>query len=314
MPKWIGVEFEGRHYRTVSELSKEQGVSYKKLLGLIKENITPEEAITKLKEKEIVKETEKKIEDETPVTIISDGEEIQVEEFISTGYGPKTISIKTPMEAIAKLKENKSIKYINFIDFENLSDKNIELVESYINRKNSLNIFFYNACIYSNDFFKVTKDCNNTNLQVLIYLAEDQLVDHLITYYLGAISTMYPDKYYSILTKDHGFYPFIEALSNPQIRGVGFNYISNKEDRFKLSLCKYISSIKILEHRNCIKSNEFPDLFRNFIRGKATKKELDRLIKQLIEYKFMQKSTKGNLVIYKFDMDCINQIVDRYYI
>lgn len=297
MSKAIPVTFEGVEFKSLRELATKECIPYNKLTKLIRKGETVDDAMYQLKSLVAYDDNE----------VISNNE---IEDYTFDNFSPITYTINNPNQVISEIQKNNKIKYINLIDFENLVE-NEELILSYTRKKDSLNIFFYNACIYSNEFFKLIKNSDNINLQVLTYSVKNQLVDHLITYYLGAITTKYPNLSCNILSRDHEFYEFIESLNNSKVKGIGLNYISDKNERFKYSLCKYIANIKLLSHRNCIKNNEFEKLFKGFVK-KANKREIDRLINQLIEFKFMTKSVKGNLIIYKFDMGYINKIVEEY--
>lgn len=330
--KPIIADFNGITYNSLKEVAAVAEVNYFTLYDKVKKkNMTCDEAVAEIKQRQNKVKTSKTevevnpVEQQTlevidtredikddPVKIMSDGELIEVEEFVCDSYGPTHIVVNNPKVIVDELR-HMNIDHINLIDFENMIEYT-EVINGYINKKNTLNIFFYHASIYSNNFFTVVRGCDNINLQVLIYKAKNELVDHLITYYLGALSTAYPEKRYNILSKDHVYYPFIESLGNPNIRGIGLNYISTKKDRYKYALCKYIINNKTLSHRNCIKDSEFEFLFKGFLQhnGDVTGDKVDNLYNFLIENELMEYIKKGSFVLYKFKMDSVNEFINKF--
>lgn len=199
-------------------------------------------------------------------------------------------------------------KHINLIDFENAVDK-INLDE-YINDENAINVFFYNSCIYGNIFSKTIKNSPSMNIEVITYEAEKQLIDHILVYYLGALHITFPDVQYQIISKDSGFYPFVNFLYADNIKARGLNFHDDKDDRYKYCLFKYIINDNILKHRRCIVRREFFTIFEKFFKGKVDDKKVNDLINKLSEdYEVLNVVHKKGLNYYEFDMETINNFV-----
>ena len=199
-------------------------------------------------------------------------------------------------------------KHINLIDFENVVDK-INLDE-YINDENAINVFFFNSCIYGNTFSRTIKNSSSINFEVVSYEAEKQLIDHVLVYYLGALHITFPNIQYQIISKDSGFYPFVNFLYADNIKACGLNFHDDKDDRYKYCLFKYIINHNVLKNRRCIIRHEFFTIFEKFFKGKVDDKKVNDLVKKLSEdYEVLKVVHKKGLNYYEFDMEAINDFV-----
>lgn len=320
------VEYDGISYDSRKQFAKENNVSYNRLMYLInKKNMSFDEAATnllleKMEEEEqldsiIKKPTESAIEtklakDMVSNNIITDKDINKIKP--STWTRPVYIDITSPKQLIDELEKEHNIKVINLIDFENVG-RDKKLLKEYINNEGTLNIFFYNALHHSNEFFNIIKGSTNINLQVQTFECANQLVDHLITYYLGAIRANFPDMRFNIISKDTGFYGFISSLCTDKVKGVGINYIEDKELRFKYCLCKYIIDNNLFVSRNCIAYREIENFFSDFNnRDKMTQADVENLFESIIKFDIGEEFMKGTFRWIKFRMENIKEFVERY--
>lgn len=320
------IEYDGKIYTNYSQVARVAEVPYRTLLGKIKQGLSVEDAVLEIYEKQSTSNEVKDVEikdvvkdnnDELELTDNDNNESELMEDYSEYDYTvdsessnlnrPIYFSVNDPKELIEEISKM-NISTINLIDFENMNSSKV-LSKEIINKDNTLNIFFYNACIYSNNFFKVIKHCTNINIQVHVYEHCSQLVDHLIVYYLGALYSNFSDKKFNIISKDIGFYGFINSLYNSNINGIGINYIEDKELRFKYSLCKYIATNKIFEHRNLISMTEFPKIFESFYNRKISNEKTLKLINTLVHFEIAETTKRGGFIWVKFDMDAIKDFL-----
>lgn len=248
-------------------------------------------------------------------------EEEEIEEYhndTAIMASPEYYTAKSPAELL-ELIENFNPSKINIIDFENVVGK-IDVKE--INKEDTVNIFVYNATIYSNNFFKTILEIKVPNIQILTHTVGDQLVDHLITYYLGVLHTKYPEKEYSIISRDTGFSAFINMMNNT--KSIGLKEIRPKEvvfkekneptpdEKFKYCLFDYISRNSVLNVRSTIPRKEFKPVFEPFYAKKnkvLDNKEIDHLIDKLIGYGVVEFAPRNNIHYYRFDMFKISEYI-----
>ena len=256
------------------------------------------------------------------ITSLTDLPKVEPKEITSINYTtnikssvwarPVYIDITSPRQLIDELEKEHNIKVINLIDFENVGwDK--DLLYKYINNENTLNIFFYNALHHSNEFFNVIKGSTNINLQVQTFESANQLADHLITYYLGAVRANFPDMKFNIISRDTGFYGFISSLCTDKVKGVGINYIDDKELRFKYCLCKYIIDNNLFISRNCIAVRELEKFFSKFYnRTKMNQTDIENLYNTIIKFDIGEEVMRGTFKWIKFKMENVKEFVDKY--
>ncbi len=179
---------------------------------------------------------------------------------------------------------------INLIDFENVSKDKI--VKDIVNDPLNLNIFFFNGCIYSNDFYKLTSNSVALNYYIISLEVEDQLIDHLLLYYLGALSndSLLSNIKFNIVSKDTHFYKLRKYINTINIDNIGLNYISDINGKFIYSLSNYIINNNYIHNNTCLFKKEFQMIFGNFfkLRNKViNNEEIDKLINILLELEFI---------------------------
>lgn len=310
------VKCYGKTYKSMKELARDFGIkdsdttTYIKLTQLIKKGISPEDAIEKILNS-ITTSKNTNLEDTTNNVsnkIIAKDDE---KEYIKNN-NPIYFNINNHLQLIEELKKMNNVHNINIIDFENMRD-DLDILKKYIDNEDTINIFFYNACIYSNKFFKIIKYTNNINLQVLTYEVENQLVDHLLVFYLGALMGAFPDKHFTVISKDFGFYPFVNSISRGNIDIVPGTYINDKEERYKYSLCNYIVNNNYLKIRDCVIREEFKCIFDKWYDDRPiTSNMIDDIINKLIQYQLLFEVIQYDKVMYKFDINAAERIVHRF--
>lgn len=210
---------------------------------------------------------------------------------------------------------------INLIDYENITG-DIALIKKLVKEPNSINIFYFNACEYSNIFFKTVN--NLTSYNNIYYMttmeAESQLVDHLMLYYAGVLSEVCKDYLFDVhinlVSKDTHFYKVQKYISDITINAKGMNYIDNKDDKFILSISKYIINNKYINNRTAIKANEFDSMFGNFFKmknKKITKENMNNLVNKLVDLEFLEYNPETNNYseYYTFNLTNVKQELRR---
>lgn len=278
--------------------------NHNKAIGLLKKGFTVETVVNYFKNGETLEMSPKTITCEPEDIIESEQAEEDYEDTDESYNNPVFFNVQSPSQIIDELK-HMNVDTINLIDFENVSAKS-EDIKPIINKENAVNVFFYNACNFSNHFFKEIRNIKNINLQVLTYKAAPQLIDHMIVFYLGALHNVLPDKKYNIITRDTGYCHFVESMNKNNINVVGVKRFKNAEDRFKYSLLKYLMNNNRLNNRNCIVKFEFPEILNGFYKNKPDDVEVDRIIEKLCSYGVLSINKHGH---YKFDMEAIKAFV-----
>lgn len=214
--------------------------------------------------------------------------------------------INNAHELIEAIELYPDIKTINLIDYENISDNKL-LINNHINDKNIINIFFYNACIYSNNYYNLTKDSKSINFQILSKEAADQLIDHMLIFYLSVINYKFPDKKIKIFSNDSGFYPFIKSLKSNNIKIAELR--KSIKRGYKYSLAEYIlNHAEITESKYFYKS-DFKKLFIDFYKDKnkrLNKNSINNLISELHRFNFIDSIELSEIKQYRF---CIKEIL-----
>lgn len=230
---------------------------------------------------------------------------------IKTFTSPIYFTVLNPVEVINIIENFKDyVDTINLIDFENVVNNN-DLLRDNIYDPKALNIFFYNATIYSNDFYTKIKKSSNINVQVHIFECGKELVDHLITYYLGAIRINYPDLKYNIISKDFGFYPFINSLNSDKVNGIGRKYLESPELRYKFSLCKYIVENNIFKSRKIIATHEVGNFFGKFYTKGITNDDIKDLLSSFKKFNLVSVEKKGEYEWATFNLEEITKFYEE---
>lgn len=212
---------------------------------------------------------------------------------------------------------------INLIDFENIcGDKEkLKLVDHGINDCNCVNIFFFNACIYSNQYYSTIKNSSSINVQVITMDVEDQLVDHMITYYLGAFLALHPKNTYNIISTDHGYSAFVNNLNMQNINMIGVGeFIANKEKRYRFSLANYCVKNKYMKNGVCLTRRDLHEVLKDFITKnknmdtKTYELTLDETLDNLCKYKIFKltKATDNYDEYYTVDLTTAASIINGY--
>lgn len=318
------VTYNGKEYESTAELARILKLDCRKLYAKIRSNngnvdaavadLLTETDMIKMGEKSMAElvqyfnpEVKEKVEPVKEEPVVSQ-DPLRMP-ACNTNYKPKYIQVESVNHLIDVLANFKATT-INLIDYENLREEK-EILTQYATNENEINVFFYNALTCSNKFYNFTKKSKGTNIQVHTYECADQLVDHLIVFYLGALQLAYPDKKYNILSRDMGFYKFVEHLHCENINCLGINYIFDKEARYKYSLCKHIVGTKA-EHRNTVAVHELDKLFEPFYERELNKADIDDLISSLDKFELIEHTTKGSFKWIKFKMPVIHEFLNKY--
>lgn len=269
MGKMIKITIGNKEFKNLKECAKEYGINYKKLYYIYYSNDKKlaEEDIIKLQRKE--KNINKKENDY----------DINIENEISSKSIILSGSINSLFDCIREYKP----KIINLIDFENLCREDLS---DYL-VKDSFNIFFYNACIYSNNFYKLIKQSKSINFQVITFNTANQLIDKILLFYLGALSSRFDIKY-NIIAKDYGYLTFINSICSEDSKNISIKGIEiepDKELQFVKTMCTYLTD-KVKSGKYYI-SDEIKFILKPwYLKRNAvfTDKDLNHLIDLLKKY------------------------------
>lgn len=280
--------YNGIKYKSIADLSKASEINYKTLWNAIKrsdDKTTIDEIINKFKNKSSVKRT----------SIIKYKEnENNTRGIVLTG------TIDDLIDVINKYDPES----INLIDFENINTS--EALNKYINGEN-FNIFFYNACLYSNNFYKIIKNSPAINFQILTYNAGDQLVDKIIIYYLGILSKF--DKKLNIVSRDAGYSTFLENINN---KSISIDNIENKEVGFVRMLCSYLLKNRYVKDKKYYTRADLKSIIENWYNNKddryLTDSNLDSIILQLHNFNCLRVAHKKYGDQYLFNIAVINNL------
>lgn len=301
------IKINGIIFKSVKECALTYGINPSTLYNL--KHIT-EEDIQRLKTIDPINEYKDTIIENIEELDQKNDEDDINEEVITTSnanYKNKGILLSGDLYFLIDTIKKYKPKTINLIDFENVNSA--EFLEKYTNNDNNFNVFFYNACIYSNKFYKLVKDSPAINFQVLTYMVSDQLVDKILLYYLGALHNLNIN--INIVARDKGYRDFLEFINTKNISVDWLKVENNKELRVVRSLCNYLA------HSPYIKSNRFypkSDL-KTILEEWCTKKNtsfsevsLDSLIDILVKHRCMEPIHKNNIKYHVMIMDKINAL------
>lgn len=283
-----------------------EGKSKKEILSIINSSDScfkesTEEVIEDISTNEI----EEVVEDISTNEIVEESEEIIVRNKKSVFY-----TVNSPSELLQILSDFK-FDNINLIDFENMVDDTT--LKGQITGENTINIFFYNACIYSNQFFKLINGIENTiNIQILTYNVADQLVDSLILYYFGVLVTTYPDLTFNFISYDRVFFNFVDNIDMDNVKLGGRTLLKDKEERFKYCIFKFMKNSNILKNRKCVVKHDFYTIFNEFFNNNLNNSEIDHLIDRFQNWNVVEIVTRGEFEYYKFNMNEIKKFVETF--
>lgn len=209
------------------------------------------------------------------------------------------VSLKDIEELIKKIR-SLDIKEINLIDFENVEQNNPKLLDGYLNNQHVVNIFFYNATKHSNAYYSLTVNSTSRNFQVLTMEVGSQLVDHLITFYLGIFTTMMPYVKYNIISTDSGFAAFGHFMG---VNVIGCGFVEN-EDKFTWSLCNYISNNREIRNGMNIAQAELNRIIDEFYAArdkKASSRNRKDVTETLINLNILKVNEYGQMKYFEFN-------------
>lgn len=201
-------------------------------------------------------------------------------------------------------------KVINLIDFENVANSQ-NLLEEYTNDSSIFNIFFYNACIYSNNFYKTIKYSKSVNFQILTYTTSNQLVDKLLIYYLGILESNVKGIKFNIVSRDYGFSTFLECIDSTNITVSELEIENNKELKFVKTLCTYLSKNKYVKGRRYYTKSDLKSIIEPWFLQKndeLSDPELDHLIHLLCIYDCIKIVQKAHYTNHLFNMQEIDKL------
>lgn len=211
-------------------------------------------------------------------------------------------------ELITEIKKLSNINKINLIDYENVCDNKL-LIDNHLAEAGQINIFFFNACICSNNYYGLLKKNESINLQIVSLEAANQLVDHMLVFYLGALIGHFPTNNYTIFSKDSGYRAFISNLNYPNIKIANIDKPIKKQ--YKYSLAKYILENPDIVESKYFTKNEFRSLFTKFYNGKKfNSRSLGSLINELIKFEFIDMRDLGKDKYYRFCFKRISEYVE----
>lgn len=287
----------------LSELCTEFGVSISTLMNALKAGIGIHEFMDKLKHSEQSNEFNKfeqvKTANEKPdpeISVLNDKEILPV-------------MVKDPVNLAEIIAGNKKINTVNLIDFENLSDNHSIINE--LLKENSINVFFFNGCIYANDFFKLMHNQHKEVYYVVTTETSSQLVDHLMVYYSGFLAPLELGNKikFNLVSKDSGFYKLQKYINNKNISAKGMNFLEKKDDKFILSIAKYMINNRYINHNTAIKKDEFETIFGNFfkLRNKEiTDQNVNNLINRLLDLDFLEFHPETNNYSEYYSINLVN--------
>lgn len=216
--------------------------------------------------------------------------------------------IASSIEELYNILDNyPDITTINLIDYENVSDNKM-LSENHLKDENMINIFFFNACIYSNNYYSFIKSSKSINIQIISLEAADQLIDHLIVFYLGVLMSRFPNKNYILYSRDNGYYPFINTLKYTNIKMAG---LTKSRRGHKYSLAKHILNNPEITESKYFGKNEFRRLFSDFYTTKKLNSHTIAVtINELLRYEFIERiDMDGNGNYYRFKKKEISEYI-----
>lgn len=218
-------------------------------------------------------------------------------------------AIYSPDELFAYDQIFSRIKRINLIDYENVSDNRL-LIENHISDPDTINIFFFNACIYSNNYYNLARNIKGYNFQIMTMEASDQLIDRLLLFYLGVIASRYPDKYYKIFSRDNGFNPVVNNIRYSNINMANLN--KQTKHGYKYNLAKYILNHGDITQSKYYYRSDFRRLFVEFYQGKKFNSHtVNNLITELLRFDFIDSMNISGSTQYRFNIKHIKKYLKK---
>lgn len=327
--------YNNKKYK-LSEFSEEFNIKFTTIKAALESGIGVHEFIDKMKQSEFKSDIEKPkyitIDEYIKNNTNNTGRKIEealaddnLEEnnTINKIYGPIMIQNTNNLVYIVKTYAEQLNTEINLIDYENING-DIALIKKLVKAPNSVNIFYFNGCEYSNIFFKTINSLISSAYNNIYYMitmdVESQLVDHLMLYYAGVLSEACKDYLFDVhinlVSKDTHFYKVQKYISDTNINTKGMNYIENKDDKFILSISKYIINNKYINNRTAIKSDEFDSIFGNFFKMRnkeITKENMNNLVNKLLDLEFLEYNPETNNYseYYTFNLTNVKQELRR---
>lgn len=312
------VVLKDREFNSVADFLKACNASSSTYCIAKKKGITDQEFYDARKkvEKEKKEETETlKESNKTDIcTNISTGHE-NIHTYVNPNTYPKNnieeiedcnSSNKVLLDAntiVSGIEAIEDIKMINLIDFENISNDE-EILSQYLKDPRCVNIFFYNATLYSNNYYMRTRYSKSQNFQVITFEKEDQLVDHLISLYLGILISVMPTKHFNIISKDSGYLGFIHYLNMDNVTSIGTSYISTSKKKFNYSVCNYFANNRNIREGILFTQNELCKQIDEFYHNKgkkATYKNYTDVIKLLKDNKILKEQKYNGKITYSIN-------------
>ena len=327
--------YNNKKYK-LSEFSEEFNIKFTTIKAALEAGIGVHEFIDKMKQSEFKSDIEKPkyIPIDECIKNIANNTGRKIEEALADDnleenntinkvYAPVMIQNTNELVSMVRTYAEQLNTEINLIDYENING-DIALVKKIIKEPNSVNIFYFNGCEYSNIFFKTMNSLISSAYNNIYYMitmdVESQLVDHLMLYYAGVLSEACKDYLFDVhinlVSKDTHFYKVQKYISDTNINTKGINYVHNKDDKFILSISKYIINNKYINNRTAIKSDEFNSIFGNFFKMRnkeITKENMNNLLNKLIDLEFLEYNPETNNYseYYTFNLTNVKQELRR---
>lgn len=188
------------------------------------------------------------------------------------------------------------VKDINLIDFENVNTTNLD---NFL-KEGVFNVFFYNACIYSNKFYACIKNSKSINFQILSFESAPQLIDKVLIFYLGILTNK--ELKINIISRDHGYNSCLRVLNLSNVHIISPEKKQDKGDNDKVrsfvrAFCIYIiNNNKYVRSGKYYKRKELKEIVREWYERKnehLTEIKLDDIINKFIKYDILiEVSTK----------------------
>ena len=307
------VFYNNKHYLSRTEFCNAYDLNYQVFSTSMRMGMSVEEFM--------VKEYKKKGElaphlKDSAITVEAVEKPIQVAtKFVGSSKRKFSKIIEFPADLVTELMKLTNIKCVNLIDFENLAD-DVSVLDNYLKDENTVNIFFFNAVRYSNNFYLLDKDSKSINFQIPTMNVANQLVDHMLVYYLGVLTAINSKLQYNLISKDSGYYMFINELDLNNVNIIGFeNYFVNKEKRFEISLARYISELRI-DSMKALTERDMKNIFRAFMdrdRKLPTQKNYEDLFSSLLNLRLIKyyEATSSSSEYYMINKNRADLIMSR---
>lgn len=302
---------DGKEYVRLSDIAREYNINYKTLWNRVnnqlKENpnnndITSLVPVNKqLSTDDLLDVLETNVtgeivEDTKTLTAINNTSDKIEGEVL---YNSSNINILSGgIDELLNCIDKYEVKDINLIDFENVNTTNLD---NFL-KEGVFNVFFYNACIYSNKFYACIKNSKSINFQILSFESAPQLIDKVLIFYLGIL--VRKNLKINIISRDHGYNSCLRVLnlSNVNIISPSIEKKQDKKDNDKVrsfvrAFCVYvINNNKYVRTGTYYKRKELKEIVREWYERKnehLTEIKLDDIINKFIKYDILiEVSTK----------------------